>query len=344
MKIVVFVNTIADLSFRQTTAMLIASLARQHDSVYIAQVDQFVNPVSVDSTLVVHNIPHRPKINSNDIEKIAVDITPPNRNADADKEASSSKKIKMSPLDSILLRTNPGRDELRSQHHRNCLTYCQDFFKQSGNVINDPTNLEYFASKASLQELDAKFRPEMVVSSLSHEIVEFVSNSNCDCIVKPAVGSRGRNVIRVPAHSKTGAYPNDLTEVLDSTFASQMMVAQHFVESKEPGDKRVVIWDGEVVEQDGKLGGVHRLPSAGEFRANLHLGGTPQKLVLHEQQRTAVKAAAKLLYSNGIRLAGIDLIGSKVIEFNVFSTGGLYPAFTIDGIDFSDRIAKSILA
>ncbi len=45
---------------------------------------------------------------------------------------------------------------------------------------------------------------------------------------------------------------------------------------------------------------------------------------------------------SGIQLAGIDLIGNKVIEFNVFSTGGLYDANQFAGLDFADLIVRAL--
>jgi glutathione synthase len=66
-------------------------------------------------------------------------------------------------------------------------------------------------------------------------------------------------------------------------------------------------------------------------------------LQLSSQQREAVEHAAAILYADGIRLAGIDLIGTKVIEFNVFSTGGLYDASQFAGQDFAKRIIDRLV-
>jgi len=45
--------------------------------------------------------------------------------------------------------------------------------------------------------------------------------------------------------------------------------------------------------------------------------------------------AADDLHGYGIWMAAIDLIGCKIIEFNVDSTGGLYFANKFAGLDFS---------
>ena len=121
------------------------------------------------------------------------------------------------------------------------------------------------------------------------------------------------------------------------------MVAQHFVHSEVPGDKRVVVVGGEILEQNGNVGGIHRRPAAGDFRANIHAGGTAHPLSLDEEERESVEHAARYLHQNGVWLAGIDLIGSKIIEFNVYSTGGLFDANQFSGLKFEDVIVAGLM-
>ena len=79
------------------------------------------------------------------------------------------------------------------------------------------------------------------------------------------------------------------------------------------------------------------------MQINLHTGGTAHRDTLDDSARTTAEYAAKLLNDHGIWLAGVDLIGDKIIEFNVFSTGGLSSAEQFAGLNFSDAIVGELL-
>jgi glutathione synthase len=202
--------------------------------------------------------------------------------------------------------------------------------------LNDPTHLKYFSSKASLAAVDSEFCPPLVVSNRSDLIADFVRRSETTCVIKPVIGSRGQNIIRV-------RYDDEgLESLIESKFNSGGIVAQHFVNADPVGDKRVVVLCGEVLEVEGHLAGIERRPAQGDFRANLHAGGTAHPLTLSKSARSAAEYAASLLFEHGILLAGVDLIEDKIIEFNVYSTGGLFDAESYSGVSFSDAIARRI--
>ena len=180
--------------------------------------------------------------------------------------------------------------------------------------------------------LDPKYRPEMIVTGDLQHVVDFVREAPVDCVVKPLLGSRGHNVLRF---SNDHA---DLSTLLTKTFAGQHVVAQHFVAADHPGDRRVVVLDGKILESAGGIAGIERHPTAGDFRGNLHAGGLAHPLFLNEVQRDAANHAARLLLNYGIRLAGVDMVGDKIIEFNVFSTGGLYDGNHFANTDFTETI------
>ena len=324
MNCVVIVNAVSELTERQSTSMLIASLIRRHSTVFLLDVEQWDQNASAD--LKGYRVAVPPNADSAAVARFSAAL-----------ERRDAKVIEMSRIERVLIRTNPGRDPNRWPLHQRALSFCMNFSKQ-GSVINHPAQLEFFASKESLRELDIKYRPPMLVSDSPQEIQEFVQSALGPCVVKPVHGSRGRDVQKV--------FPSDsqLQKKLAPTYAGKRMIVQHFVESTEPGDKRVVVWGGKILEHQGHVAGVHRIPRDGEFRANIHLGAESQLLQLTKAQREAAEQAASLLMRHGIDLAGIDLVGSQVIEFNVFSTGGLYPALQFTGIDFSDRIVADLLS
>ena len=94
------------------------------------------------------------------------------------------------------------------------------------------------------------------------------------------------------------------------------VIVQQFVKEAGGADVRVFVVDGVVV------GAMKRQGKEGEFRSNLHRGGSATIIELSEDEEAAALKAAKVL---GLGIAGVDLLqsnsGPVVMEVN--STPGL---------------------
>jgi len=93
--------------------------------------------------------------------------------------------------------------------------------------------------------------------------------------------------------------------------------------------------DGQVV------GAMKRQAKDGEFRSNLHRGGTATVIKLTPEERaTAVRAAKKL----GLGIAGVDLLqssrGPLVMEVN--SSPGLEGIEKATGVDIAGKIIEYV--
>ena len=331
MRVFVFVNRVQEIGPRQTTALLIAAFHRQGHEVWLADVDG----ISLDGSNATSAIRLRAS---------SVRLEAP---TDAD-SAVVAKFAKSVPRDSfcqlaigsddlILIRTNPGRDHENLGKHNLFLELCQIAKALGIRVVNAPVNLAFFASKSAIALLPQQYRPQMLVTQKYDEAVAFAKDLGRVCVIKPVLGSRGKNVIRIRSVT------DRLEEELTNRFGDLSIVVQEFVATTEPGDKRVVVSGGKLLQHNGHFAGIHRIPADGDFRANLHAGGTAQPLSLSGAQREAALTAASLLYENGITLAGIDLMGTKVIEFNVFSTGGLFDANQFASFDFAESICQKLV-
>ena len=80
---------------------------------------------------------------------------------------------------------------------------------------------------------------------------------------------------------------------------------------------------------------------AGEFRSNLHRGGSAKKVRLSPEYRRTALAAARVL---GLRVAGVDLIesnqGPMVMEVN--SSPGLEGIQKSTGVDVAEAIIEHL--
>ncbi|MBL8531875.1 MAG: glutathione synthase [Hyphomonadaceae bacterium] len=114
------------------------------------------------------------------------------------------------------------------------------------------------------------------------------------------------------------------------------ILAQEFLPAVSGGDKRVFILDGEA------FGAIRRMPTGGDFRANLHAGGVAEPAELETSDKEIVAAVAPLLQREGILFAGIDVIAGKLIEINVTSPTLVQELKRFSGLDlpeaFWDRV------
>jgi glutathione synthase len=327
MRIFVFVNRLSEVGPRQTTAMLVATCLRRGCEVLLAEPDGLSIATLAGAAVTPSVQAVCCPTDCHSAERVAKFAKTPGRR----------QSFPVVDGDLILIRTNPGRDTSRLVLHDALLDSLRILETGQIRVINSPVHLSFFATKASLSLLDPQFRPSMLVTHLPNEAQRFIAEAPGDCIMKPAKGSRGQDVVRVQREDP------HLEAVLEQAFATGQMILQHFVAADHTGDRRVIVLDGRMLEHNGRLAGIERRPAAGDFRGNLHAGGTAHPLTLNESARAATQHAAELLHSQGIRLAGVDLIGDKIIELNVFSTGGLYDGSRFANVDFTDPIITSLL-
>ncbi|MDF1561953.1 MAG: RimK family alpha-L-glutamate ligase [Deltaproteobacteria bacterium] len=124
-------------------------------------------------------------------------------------------------------------------------------------------------------------------------------------IVKPALGTQGLGVVLVESE--------EALEVSLAAYreAGLRVIVQEMVESSRGRDVRVLVLDGEA-----RLA-MQRKAAGGDFRSNLHQGGTGEPFELTPEIRRVAEAAARAV---GAQVAGVDVLfgpeGPLVCEVN----------------------------
>jgi glutathione synthase len=118
------------------------------------------------------------------------------------------------------------------------------------------------------------------------------------------------------------------------------ILAQEFLPAVTGGDKRVFVLNGE------PFAALKRMPKAGDFRANLHVGGVAVAGELDDADRAITAAVAPLLKEEGIVFAGLDVIAGKLIEINVTSPTLAQELKRLSGLDlpkaFWERVERMV--
>jgi ribosomal protein S6--L-glutamate ligase len=148
-------------------------------------------------------------------------------------------------------------------------------------------------------------------------------------IIKLIEGAQGKGVVLAEtdkaASSVIGAFRN-----LDAYF-----LVQEFIAEAKGSDIRCFVVGGKVVAA------MKRKAAPGEFRSNLHRGGSASMVKLTRTERTTAERAAHII---GLNVAGVDLVrtrkGPAVLEVN--SSPGLEGIETTTGEDVAGRIIEFI--
>ncbi|MGB3342946.1 MAG: RimK family alpha-L-glutamate ligase [Aequorivita sp.] len=145
-------------------------------------------------------------------------------------------------------------------------------------------------------------------------------------IIKLLEGTHGEGVIL------TESPQNALATIETLNAAGVKFLLQEYIEETNGADVRAIVVDGVVVAS------MRRKCKLGDFRSNLHRGGTSEKIELTSaEEKIAIKAAKAM----GLGFCGVDILQSKngplVLEIN--STPGL------EGIESTSgrNISKSVI-
>lgn len=161
----------------------------------------------------------------------------------------------------------------------------------------------------------------------TNDLIDMVGGA--PLIVKLLEGSQGRGVVL--AETKKAA--ESVINAFKSLRAN--LLVQKFIKEADGKDLRCFVIDGKVVAS------IERKAAPGEFRANIHQGGTASVVKITSEERALAVKAAKTL---GLQVAGVDIIRSKsgplLLEVN--SSPGLEGIELATGKDIAGMIISSI--
>lgn len=204
-----------------------------------------------------------------------------------------------------------------------------------GNVysVNESIAISRSRDKLRAHQLLARKGVGMPVTGYAHsanateDLIEFVGGS--PLIVKIMESTHGAGVF-LAENNKSAESIINVFRGLNADF-----LVQEYVKEAGGADIRCFVIGGKVVAA------MKRQAAEGEFRSNLHLGGTATVIKLKPQERALAVQAAKVI---GLDVAGVDIIrsahGPLVLEVN--SSPGLKGIEQATGKDVAGAIIDYI--
>lgn len=161
----------------------------------------------------------------------------------------------------------------------------------------------------------------------TNDLIDMVGGA--PLIVKLLEGSQGRGVVLAETRKAAESVINAFTSLKAN------LLVQEFVKEAQGKDLRCFVIDGKVVAS------IERTAAPGEFRANIHQGGTAQVVKVTKEEKSLALKATKVL---GLDVAGVDIIrsnkGPLLLEVN--SSPGLEGIETATDKDIASLLIAAI--
>ena len=105
---------------------------------------------------------------------------------------------------------------------------------------------------------------------------------------------------------------------------------------------RLFMMNGEPLRYKGKYAAFRRLRSGDDIRSNIHAGGKKAKADVDATALRIAEIVRPKLVADGMFMVGLDIVGDKLMEINVFSPGGLGSAQSFENVNFAVAVIEAL--
>jgi len=247
-------------------------------------------------------------------------------------------RICVDDLDVLMLRNDPSADANdRPWAQTAPILFGQLAVGRGTIVVNDPAHLATALNKTYFQQFPEEVRPHTCISRNADEIKRFLATNGEKIVIKPLQGSGGHNVFVVDRQDQA-----NVNQMIDAVTRDGYCIAQEYLPAAAEGDVRLFVMNGRPLEHEGKYAAFRRVNTSGDVRSNMHTGGTSEPVEVTREMLRIVDAVRPKLVRDGMFLVGMDIVGDKLMEINVFTPGGFTSCNRFTGVDFADLVIADL--
>lgn len=326
MLIAFFVNDMATEHARYTTTILAyEAVKRGHRVCYILPGDFMLSP---DDTLRVHARFAPDKKQRTSLQFFT----------DMQAVASESELIDISEIDVLMLRSDPSLDAQTTPWAEDIgILFGRAAVARGVLVLNDPDSLSLAINKLYFQSFPEAIRAETLITKFPSDVKEFAKSHGGKIILKPLQGSGGQSVFLVGSENAT-----NINQMIEAITRDGYIIAQAYVPAAAKGDIRLFLMNGQPVRIGNKYAALRRVSSEDDIRSNIHAGGTAVAVQITDKELRVAELIRPKLIADGMFLVGIDIVGDKILEVNLFSPGNLQRCSVLAGENFAIPVIESI--
>jgi len=240
--------------------------------------------------------------------------------------------------DVIMLRSDPA-DELaaRPWAPASALLFAQLAAAHGTIVLNDPGHLTDAQNKTYFQHFPEDVRPSTCITRNADEVNAFLDEHGGKGVIKPLQGSGGQGVFIITEENR-----QNLNQIIESVTRDGYAIVQEYLPEAADGDLRIITLNGRPLQVDGQYASLRRSNASDDHRSNISAGGQADLEQPGEDALRAAELCAPKLIEDGMYLAGLDVVGDRMIEVNVDTPGALNYIEDLCGVDFCGAIIDDL--
>lgn len=251
---------------------------------------------------------------------------------------ASRQRVTVHDLDIVMLRNDPSTEpSSRAWAQQAGILFTREAAQRGTVIVNDPNGLAKAMNKMYFQLFPEEVRPQTLITRDRSEIKAFATEFE-NIVIKPLQGSGGANVFMIRKED----IPN-LNQMIDAVIRDGYVIAQEYLRDAEKGDTRLFLMNGQPLRYRGKYAAFRReRPQGGDMRSNIHVGGKKARAIIGEAELRIAEIVRPKLVQDGMFFVGLDIVGNKLMEINVFSPGGLGSAQTFEKVNFCTPVLDAL--
>jgi glutathione synthase len=205
-------------------------------------------------------------------------------------------------------------------------------------VVNDHEGLRRAASRLYLNEFPAEIRAKTLVSRSPAQLKQWVRALGGPAVLKPLQPRGGEHVFFVPRRK-----PSNLNQIITTVTEDGYAVAQEYLPEIETGEKRLLLLGAEPIRLGKRVAMYRRQAAIGAGgNAISETSGTRARCEFGRAEARICEMIRPKLLADGLYLVGVDIVGDKLLELNVFTPGGIHSIHELYGVDVSDIVIRDL--
>ena len=247
-------------------------------------------------------------------------------------------RITVDDLDILMLRSDPANEAgSRSWAGTAGINFGRIAMRHGVIVLNDPNGLAKAVNKMYFQLFPEEVRPQTMITRDLNEIKHFAKEHGGNMVLKPLQGSGGSGVFLLKPEDKS-----NLNQIVEALLRDGYIIAQEYLPAAQDGDTRLFMMNGAPLRYKGKYAAFRRVRTGDDMRSNIHAGGKLRAAEITSQHLQLAEIVRPKLVQDGMFLVGLDIVGDKLMEINVFSPGGLGSAQMFEKVNFSNAVLDAL--
>ena len=247
-------------------------------------------------------------------------------------------RITVDELDILMLRSDPANETgTRSWAANAGIIFGRIAMRHGVIVLNDPNGLSKALNKTYFQMFPEEVRPQTMITRDLGDIRHFAKEHGGHIVLKPLQGSGGSGVFLLRPEDKS-----NLNQIVEALQRDGYIIAQEYLPAAEEGDIRLFMMNGRPLRYKGRYAAFRRVRTGDDIRSNVHAGGRLRPAEITHQQLHLAEIVRPKIVQDGMFLVGLDIVGDKLMEINVFSPGGLGSAQKFEKVNFSLAVIDAL--